>query len=422
MHRIATSILVVFISSLSAFSQITEVRRITQTLCDSSMHGRGYVSKGDSIASRFIADEFEEIGLSPYGDTYFQEYLIDQVNTFPGVISMSSGSSQYQPGIDFIVDPSCPSVNISIDAITLNYQDLFSEEKLISSIKEVLESTENALLLDMTSAPSDTLKLLAGLAQSLTEYAPIIEITDTKFTWSVGRTQLKNPLIYLNSASFNGESEFEIKIDAALVKNYSTQNVIAYLPGKRKCKKTLVFTAHYDHLGRMGQDTYFPGANDNASGTAMLLSMAKYFKNNPSKYNLVFIAFSGEEAGLLGSKYYVEHPVFPLKKIEFLINLDIMGSGEDGITVVNGSLFEDEYNLLVEINDKNDLLKRVKKRGPAANSDHYWFTQQGVPAFFIYTEGLNKNYHDVFDVYDNLSFVEYEDITELLVRFVTLKK
>lgn len=422
MPKLTLSIVFLLISFSSVYSQITEVRRITQALCDSSMHGRGYVNKGDSIASRFISKEFEKLGISAYGENYFQEYAIDQVNTFPGSMSVRSDSKILNPGIDFIVDPSCPSADLDLDLIVLTYQDLMIEEKVVAALKEVFKGPENGLLLDFRSIPDDTMKALAGFSVSLAEYVPIIEITDHKFTWSVGRQQLKNPLIYVQSEAYNEETQFEIKIDASIIKNYITQNVIAYLPGKKKCKKSLVFTAHYDHLGRMGLDTYFPGANDNASGTAMLISMAKYFKENPVDYNLVFIAFSGEEAGLLGSKYYVEHPLFPLKKIKFLINLDIMGSGEDGITVVNGSLFEKEFNLLTEINEQKDLLKRVKKRGPAANSDHYWFTQNEVPAFFIYTEGLNKNYHDVFDIYDNLTFVEYDDITELLIQFVLRKK
>jgi Zn-dependent M28 family amino/carboxypeptidase len=168
----------------------------------------------------------------------------------------------------------------------------------------------------------------------------------------------------------------------------------------------------------MGSNTYFPGANDNASGTAMLFTMAKYFKENPSDYNVMFIAFAGEEAGLLGSKYFVENPILKLKKIKFLVNLDIMGSGEDGITAVNATVFEKEFELLQCINEEKKLLTKVKRRGPSANSDHYWFTENGVPAFFIYTMGPNKHYHDIFDTYEELSFREYDDITDLLITFV----
>jgi Zn-dependent M28 family amino/carboxypeptidase len=179
-----------------------------------------------------------------------------------------------------------------------------------------------------------------------------------------------------------------------------------------------MFSAHYDHLGRMGKDTYFPGANDNASGCSMLLYLADYFKNHPSKYNLVFIAFAGEEAGLIGSNYYVQNPLFPLKDIRFLVNLDIMGSGEEGITAVNATLFPKEFELLTRINKKKKYLKAIKSRGPAANSDHYFFTEAGVPAFFIYTMGSNKNYHDVFDKYENLTFSAFENIGNLIIDFV----
>ena len=179
-----------------------------------------------------------------------------------------------------------------------------------------------------------------------------------------------------------------------------------------------MFTAHYDHLGRMGSETYFPGGNDNASGTAMLLTMAKYFKENPSDYNILFVAFAGEEAGLLGSKHFVEETPIKLKKIKFVLNLYSMGSGEEGITAVNATGCTEEFELLQSINEELNLLAKVKSRGPTANSDHYWFTQQGVPAFFIYTMGPNKNYHDIFDTYEDLSFKEYEDITRLLVTFV----
>src|SRR5690606_27479201 len=204
----------------------------------------------------------------------------------------------------------------------------------------------------------------------------------------------------LQKGAFLDSAVIHTNLRAEFVKNYRTQNVIGYLPAARRTKKTIVFTAHYDHLGRLGSETYFPGGNDNASGTAMIITLADYFREHPTEYNLLFIAFAGEEAGLLGSKYYVEHPLSELKHIEFLINLDIMGSGEEGITIVNGSIFTEHFDLISEINEEQQLLKQIKARGYAANSDHYWFTDAGVPAFFIYTMGTNKHYHDVFDTYE----------------------
>jgi Zn-dependent M28 family amino/carboxypeptidase len=114
----------------------------------------------------------------------------------------------------------------------------------------------------------------------------------------------------------------------------------------------------------------------------------------------------------------VEHPLFPLEKIKFLVNLDIMGSGEEGITVVNASLFPKEFKKLQKINAHKKLIEAIKPRGPAANSDHYFFTKAGVPSIFIYTMGPNKNYHDVADQFAALSFSAYDDIKELLLLFL----
>lgn len=409
-------LLLLFFGSF-AFGQIEEVRRITQTLCSPEFHGRGYVNKGDSIAAEFIALEFQKIGLKPLKKSYFQSFPLD-VNTFPGNMFISHSDRQLTPGVHFLVDPSSSGGQMELFPKQISISTALDVEKLIQEIQAINKSkVYNAIAFDFSGLSADTLKKIAGLAQEVAGLLPVIEVMDRKFTWSVSSEQLKFPLIQIQDSVYTFGESLSIDIQAQVLKNYSSRNVLGYLPAKKKCKKTIVYSAHYDHLGRMGTNTYFPGANDNASGSAMLISMAKYFKENPADYNILFIAFAGEEAGLVGSKYFVENPLLPLKKIAFVLNLDIMGSGEEGITVVNATLFEKEFKLLQEINNEKQLLAQVKSRGPAANSDHYWFTQNNVPAFFIYTMGPNKNYHDVFDLYENLSFVEYQDITTLLVEF-----
>jgi Zn-dependent M28 family amino/carboxypeptidase len=203
------------------------------------------------------------------------------------------------------------------------------------------------------------------------------------------------------------------------LKSHLARNVIGYLPAKRKTNQTILISAHYDHLGRMGSEIYFPGGNDNASGNAMLVSLAEKLVKTPlKKYNILFVAFAGEEVGLLGSKYMVEHPIIPMNELRFMLNLDIMGSGEDGITVVNSTLFPTEFKILQKLNKKKKAVPLIKPRGPAANSDHYFFTEAGVPAFFIYTMGPNKHYHDVYDTYDELSFTAFEGLSELFIKFL----
>ncbi len=418
MHRLLQ--LVLWLLPFCVNSQIDEVRRITKTLCSEEFHGRGYVNSGDSIAAAFIAAEFSTMGIEPVGESYFQNFKF-AVNSFPGRMQLANEERTLLPGIHFVVDPASSGYKGKIHADLLSVEDILNEEKLKIRLQSILESsTYNAILLDLTDVGKDTLKDLAGIEQALATLMPVVKITDNKFTWSVARNQLANPLIHIQDSVYTGSGSFKLDIEAKFLTDHEARNVIAYIPAKRRCRKTIVFTAHYDHLGRMGEKTYFPGANDNASGTAMLLTMARYFKNNPAPYNIMFVAFAGEEAGLIGSKYYTDHPLKKLKKIRFLINLDIMGSGEEGITVVNATLFPEEFKMLQEINEENAFLTEVKSRGPSSNSDHYWFTEKGVPAFFIYTMGPNKNYHDVFDHYEELSFVEYMDITALLTRFVEL--
>ena len=406
-------------TSFSSFAQIDEVRRITKSLCSPEFYGRGYYKKGDSLAADYLVDEFKKLGIEGYNGTVLQPFEIQSVNTFPGRMIVNNGSFSLNPGVHFVVDPSSSGFVGELRPFRLTPKMLFDREGLSKIIRDIRnEKTDrNSVVLDLIDLDLDTLKQLSGISQALAAYCHVIEITDEKFTWSVGTEQLPNALIKIQDPIYSG-GPLNVEIDAQLLNNYMSQNVIAYLPGKKKCTKTILFTAHYDHLGHMGSNTYFPGANDNASGTAMLFTMAKYFKENPSDYNVMFIAFAGEEAGLLGSKYFVENPILKLKKIKFLVNLDIMGSGEDGITAVNATVFEKEFELLQRINEEKKLLTKVKRRGPSANSDHYWFTENGVPAFFIYTMGPNKHYHDIFDTYEELSFREYDDITDLLITFV----
>lgn len=418
MHR-----LLIYIFSFgvifSSQSQIEEIRRITEKLCSPEFHGRGYVNSGDSLAADYLVSEFKNLGLKPYKGDYLQHFSISQVNTFPNSMLVKVNGSELEPGEDYVVDPSSGGFKGELNPLVVSGHDLFDREKLSQHISDVQAGVDgkNALALRFTDLSADSIKELTGISQSLATYIPIIEIVNTKFTWSVGRNQFPNVCIQIQEEAFQ-EGKMDVNIRAKLITDYKSQNVMAYIPAKKKCKETIVFTAHYDHLGRMGADTYFPGGNDNASGTAMLLTMAKYFQENASDFNILFIAFAGEEAGLLGSKYFVQNTPIKLKKIRFLLNLDIMGSGEDGITAVNATEFEEEYKLMCDINDELSLLTKVKKRGPTQNSDHYWFTEKGVPSFFIYTMGTNQNYHDIFDTYENLSFSEYEDITKLLVTFV----
>ena len=210
--------------------------------------------------------------------------------------------------------------------------------------------------------------------------------------------------------------ELNVGVTAAFIAHAHNDNLVGCVPGEVK-DTFIAFTAHYDHLGMMGQNTIFPGASDNASGTSVLLYLAQYFAQHPQHYSILFIAFSGEEAELMGSEFFVHHPLVPLKNIKFLTNLDIMGDATNGVTVVNATEFPKQFLLLQEINQKHGYLPVINSRGTAANSDHYYFTKEGVPSFFIYSAGGKGFYHDVYDRAKAVTLNHIDDVTKLLIDF-----
>jgi len=254
-------------------------------------------------------------------------------------------------------------------------------------------------------------------ARDATEVA---EITQDKLTWSVSSEQFKFPYIQVFDTKRESLPEkIKLNIDAIYRKDMEVSNIIGFVESKQPSDSFIIVSAHYDHLGRMGKNTYFPGANDNASGVAMMLSLAKEIQQHPlPKHNVLFVAFAGEEIGLEGSQFFVNQHILGNDQITLVLNLDIMGSGEEGITVVNGAIHKLIFQRLVDLNKSTASVDVIKPRGKAANSDHYPFSELGIPALFIYTMGPNKNYHDIHDTSDALTFDRFDQLHYLLLRFL----
>jgi len=401
----------------TVFSQIDYGKSIVKQLSDSAFQGRGYVNGGDSLAARFIADQFKELGLHPVKKDFYQRFSFP-INTFPTNTTLTINGKTLKVGQDYLPNEASNSFSGKwtlghIDSVILD-----NKSGIVALVDSLQMGEINSVLVRDEDFNEKQKRSIHELIAFLSTYGNVLHLTSSKLTWSASTVQSKHAIVVVPEKAVGGKiTSVSSEIQAVFIPKHETQNVVAMIPAQKKSAKYLFFTAHYDHLGRIG-DALFPGASDNASGIGMLLSMAKYYTTHPCKYNLVFIAFAGEEAGLIGSKYFVEHPEIPLKKIAFLVNLDLMGNGEDGITVVNGSVFKKQYDLLVKINDEKKYLPVIKSRGKAANSDHYFFTEAGVPSFFIYTLGKNKNYHDIYDVYSDLSFAKFNEIVHLLIDFV----
>jgi Zn-dependent M28 family amino/carboxypeptidase len=198
---------------------------------------------------------------------------------------------------------------------------------------------------------------------------------------------------------------------------YRSQNVCGYIPGETDTM--IVFTAHYEHLGMNG-DTIFYGAHDNASGTAAVMDLARMANLQRGHYTYVFLFFSGEESGLVGSHYFADNPLIRLSKVKLLINIDLFCGGEDGLMVVNANSRETApyVDLLQSINDERGYAAKIARRDNAANSDHYWFTSE-CPAIFIYTlGGPFGGYHSPTDTCDGCGLGNYMNYMTLLRSFL----
>ena len=198
---------------------------------------------------------------------------------------------------------------------------------------------------------------------------------------------------------------------------YRSQNVCGYIPGETDTM--IVFTAHYEHLGMNG-DTVFYGAHDNASGTAAVMDIVRMTNLQRGHYTYVFLFFGGEESGLVGSRWFAEHPLIPLSKVKLLVNIDLFCGGDDGLMVVNANSRETSayVDLLQRINDLQSLTPKIGRRDNAANSDHYWFTSE-CPAIFIYTlGGPFGGYHSPTDTCEGCGLGNYHRHMNLLRAFL----
>jgi aminopeptidase YwaD len=389
--------------------------KILEALTAPDMHGRGYIESGDQIAADYIEKQFEQFGIQKFGDSHQQEFTLD-VNTFPGKMEVNVDGNTLTPGVDFVVEQHSGGATGEFEPIWIN-KDNCREQETYESIRE-----NPIFILDPKGIEDKEFqKEFNSLFYMLARNHAVAKINDTKFTWGVGREAFPNAMLEIKREKLPETAKsITLNIEQVMVKDYKSQNVIGFIPGthKKKKKEYVIICGHYDHLGRMGTDTYFPGANDNASGIAYLLSMMRFYTEHPPEYTMVFIAFGGEEAGLVGSEFYTENPLFPLKKIRFVLNMDIMGTGSEGITVVNSTVQEKEYQILLDINSETDLLPKIKKRGPTQNSDHYHFAKRDIPAFFIYTLGGSPAYHDVEDQFGNIRMEAYESLMKLMIEFV----
>lgn len=231
----------------------------------------------------------------------------------------------------------------------------------------------------------------------------------------INRTMLPSSRLFRHRASL------ETSLNSSTV---PSSNVVGVLDGKGAlAEQTVIVGAHYDHVGMGGFGSLAPGtiavhngADDNASGTAVLLSSVSSIQErlaeSTSHRRVVFIAFTGEERGLLGSEYYVRNPRFPLESTVAMINLDMVGRLRDNDLTVYGTGTAVEMDEIVEAANRATGFKLFKVPSGYGPSDHQSFYTKNIPVLFFFT-GLHNDYHRPSDDFDKINFIGLTRITDI---------
>jgi hypothetical protein len=406
--------LVLLLTACELYSQDrVYVHKLVTQLSSPRMHGRGYVKDGDKKAAALLFKEMEKIGLQSFDKDYYQHYSFS-VNTFPSKMNVSIDGRRLMPGIDFTVSPRIYS--------TKGRFELYWLPDTVTKVESAIQ------LIDTIAIKGKLVVLPKGMQRVFRRGLPgvsgIVIPVDGKPWWFGAGA--RNPdgkvnlMIQANKLP-RGAKEIKLDITAEYITDHQTQNLIGFVPGQAEPDSFFVFVAHYDHLGRMGRRTFFPGANDNASGVATVMDLARYYAANPEAayYSMVFILVSGEEVGLVGSFYNAENPLFSLEQVKFLINFDMVGTGSEGLSVINGQQFPDAFTLMDSLNTSGNYFPDLRAGGESCNSDHCGYYRKGVPCFFLFTRGHeNREYHNIYDTPNRLPFTKYEELFHLVTDFV----
>lgn len=399
-------------------------RRVIHALAADSMEGRGYFNGGDLMAARYIRQEFENAGVLPMTEEYFQPVTFS-VNSIAATYLCAVDGKALTPGEEYYISARSKSRNTTYSLVWLGAEVLRNDQKMRKLMRKDL--TKSLLVIDPAIVSDKELRpwflklfWLTAETQSPLRPAGIVVIQD-KPGWQISDSGKETAYLVLTvkTGCINKKSKrLTINFDSSFDRKYISQNVAGMVRGTTYPDSVVLFTAHYDHLGMMGS-VVLPGANDNASGVAMIMDLARYYAANPPAWTVGFIAFTGEEAGLLGSFHYADKPLIPLANTRLVINLDMVGTGSEGITLVNGSVYPDDFARLESLNAIDSLLPAVNMRGESPNSDHHPFHAAGVKSFFIYTMGQEfREYHNIYDRPEDLPLTRYNELFKLLTRFV----
>lgn len=411
--------------SFTVYSQsYTYARYCLSKLASKELCGRGYVNNGTQKASEFIEGELKLDGFVS-GDFSSKDRLVFTEQSFPvsinNIDSMSlrlhKEDTLRTEGIDYLVFGSSPSTYLKVEntkLLVFNDKSKLQESNFKNYDDKILVFNQKLF------SYRDIILFIRNLNKS--SYTPKLVIIQgyEKIQYPISTSKIKFPVLLLKGEEFvkNKIDYLELSIKSTYYKEYLTKNIWVKISGTENPDSIIMLTSHYDHLGMCG-NAIFPGASDNASGTSVNLDLIKYYSTHPQKYTMVFVFCSAEEIGLYGSTFAAQNPLVNLDNVKFLLNLDMCGTGSNGVHIVNATAIPEKAQIFEDINKRTQAFNNIVLGGPSCNSDHCPFAEKGVPAFFLFTSGKEfEEYHTVYDKADNFPFTKHIDFCNLIKEFV----
>ncbi len=415
---------------------LSHYKKVVKELSSAKYQGRGYAKGGANKAGKLLEKEYRKAGVD---EVTLQPFTLD-IQTFAGTMKMESltpalseregekmvnGKSsngkwkKLVPGVDFSMREYSPGVKgefpvYHVDTLNFDADKMFADLAK-PEYKNCLVACEFWFTYKHREAFSRLQKNgecpNAGLIY--TWESPI------KFFKAYGHRVVDKPIVWVTPEAIKGVERVRLDVDAKFLKDYECFNVISKIEGQRH-DSCYVFTAHYDHLGNLGKKVFYAGANDNASGTSTIVTFAAYYAKHRPKYDMYFLAFSGEDANLRGSTYFVEHPTFPLSQIKYLFNIDMIGDNNPVLYCEVSDEGIRGFNQFEKINREKHHFKSLHRGDLAANSDHYVFAVRHVPCIFLENEKGDafQYYHTIFDNWEHAVTDSYEPVFRLVRDFV----
>ena len=397
---------------------LTNLQNHIHFLADDKLEGRRAGTKGEELAMDYISDQFKQIGLRPKGtEGYYQNFDINEGKQVNPETHFVINDKELKLNEDYFPFVYSPDITIeALPAIALQEPGL----PWFIDLKDAMDENASNPHFDLPDyIHRQAIDLQKKGAAALIFYNNSAKDDELKFEGKDKAEKTGIPVIYvtksaakkyLNDASASVDMKLKVSIGE---KKRIGHNVIGYID--EGAPSTIVLGAHFDHLGygedgssmlRTKEHLIHNGADDNASGTAALIELARLLKNSKlDKNNYLFIAFSGEELGLFGSKYFVENPTISLSNINYMINMDMVGRLNDSsrVLTIGGYGTSPEWSSLINTKTKKSPFVIKLDSSGTGPSDHTSFYRKDIPVLFFFT-GLHADYHKPTDDFDKINY------------------